>query len=534
MNGKLPSVYSLICCIAVLASSAASSYAQTREETLNVVSGDAVSSLDPTALAVTRHSVSMSMNTYDRLVTFAVKEVDGHRVFDLANIRPELAESFEVSPDGLQITFKLRSGATFHDGSPVTVEDIKWSLDRAVSAKSGAASQLATGSLTETGQFEIVDESTIRITLPKPDRLALANLATPFARIINSKLAQQHATAEDPWADEWLKANAAGGGAYSVESFTPNQQVVLKRFDDWKSGPLPQLKRIVIRIIPEPATRANLVERGDADIAVDLRGSDVMLLEQAKQLKIVSDPQFNAVTYVAFNTEKPPFDNPKLRQAIAYALPYGDMMSAAVYGRGKPLFGATWEGQPPTFEYPQAATVSQDLEKAKKLMAEAGIDPGFKTSLTFSVASSGVSEPLGALLKESLASIGIEVELRKLPDAQLASTITSRDYELFTDTSSAMLPTTDYFFRFFYTGDWRWNASNYQNPKITELTEKARYEQNAQAYDDLSSQLIVIVNEDMPIAPLWQPFLDAVMAPDINGYTYWFHRQLDYRQLTRD
>src|SRR5690606_2514814 len=132
------------------------------------------------------------------------------------------------------------------------------------------------------------------------------NLATPFARIINSKLAQQHATAEDPWADEWLKANAAGGGAYSVESFTPNQQVVLKRFDDWKSGPLPQLKRIVIRIIPEPATRANLVERGDADIAVDLRGSDVMLLEQAKQLKIVSDPQFNAVTYVAFNTEKPP------------------------------------------------------------------------------------------------------------------------------------------------------------------------------------------------------------------------------------
>ena len=115
-------------------------------------------------------------------------------MFDRTKIRGELAESYEVSPDGLKITFKLRD-AKWHDGTPVTADDVKWSLDRAVSAKSLSKGQLGTGSLTTPDQFVVVDARTMTVTLPKPDRLALSNLATPLAPIFNSKLAKQHATA---------------------------------------------------------------------------------------------------------------------------------------------------------------------------------------------------------------------------------------------------------------------------------------------------------------------------------------------------
>ena len=210
--------------------------AQTRQETLRVVTGATINTLDSTVLNATRESLGLSVNTYDRLVSFGRKQVNGNWVFDLYKFRGELAESYEVSPDGLKITFKLRPGVTFQDGTPVTVEDVKWSLDRAVLAKSGAAPQLATGSLTKPEQFAIVDAKTITVTLDKPDQLALANLATHFGRIINRKVALQHATAEDPWANDWLKDNLASSGAYIVETFKPGEQVVLKRYDGWKNG----------------------------------------------------------------------------------------------------------------------------------------------------------------------------------------------------------------------------------------------------------------------------------------------------------
>src|SRR4029078_2663095 len=118
----------------------------------------ASNTLDSTLLNATREALGLSVNTYDRLVSVTRKQGNGNRVFDLYKLRGEQAKSFEVSPDGLKITFKLRPGVTFQDGTPVTVEDVKWSLDRAVLAKSGAAPQLSSGSLTKAEQFAIVDD----------------------------------------------------------------------------------------------------------------------------------------------------------------------------------------------------------------------------------------------------------------------------------------------------------------------------------------------------------------------------------------
>src|SRR5262249_34174836 len=156
----------------------------------------------------------------------------------------------------------------------------------------------------------------------------------------------------------------------------------------------------------------------------DLQASDVIALEQRGKVKVVSNPQINAFTFLSFNSLRPPFDNVKVRQALAAALPYEAMFKAAIYSRGRALFGATWTEEPPTADFPQPLPLRANPEEAKKLLAEAGMPNGFKTTLIFSVGNAATLEPVASLVKEALAGIGVEVEIRKLPDAQLATTAT--------------------------------------------------------------------------------------------------------------
>jgi peptide/nickel transport system substrate-binding protein len=159
---------------------AGSAQAQTRAETLRYVTGASVNTLDPNIPGSTRESFAVSLSTYDRLVSFGRKQLNGKWVFDLDKITGELAESYDVSPDGLKIVFHLRKDAKFQDGTPVTAEDVKWSLDRVVTAPVLGKAQLLTGSMTSADQFKVIDPLTFEVTLPKPDKLALPNFATVY------------------------------------------------------------------------------------------------------------------------------------------------------------------------------------------------------------------------------------------------------------------------------------------------------------------------------------------------------------------
>src|ERR1700676_341993 len=285
----------------VLLLAAGPASAQLRAEALLYVSGASVNTLDPNVPGTTREAFAVSLSTYDRLVSFGRKQLNGRWVFDLDKITGELAESYDVSPDAMKITFHLRKDAKFQDGAPVTAEDVKWSLDRAVTAPVLGKAQLLTGSMTSADQFKVIDPLTFEVTLPKPDKLALPNLPTVYPIIISAKVAKANATAEDPWAIAWLKEHTAGSGAYMIESFKPGEQVIMKRSEAWNRGSPEKsafFKRVIVQSVPEPATRANLVERGDADLVIDLQASDVQSLEGKGTLKVVSTPQYNAVTFI--------------------------------------------------------------------------------------------------------------------------------------------------------------------------------------------------------------------------------------------
>lgn len=506
-------------------------YAQSRDDSLRVLSEGAANSFDAFSIGVNRNAIQINWNVYDRLVTFAYKaRPDGTFYYDYFDIKGELAESYKVSDDKKSITFNLRKDALFHDGTPVTAEDVKWSLDRVVASAVGK-SQFSTGSMTDPKQFVVVDAHTIRIDLPQPDRFALPNLALTYPIIVNSKLARKNATPTDPFAMEWLKTNAAAGGAYKIEQAAMGERVMMVRNDAWKSGPLPRYRRVLWQTVPAAESRVASLVRGNADIVQDLPPKDVVALLANPSVKIVGVPTSN-FQFIGMNNAIAPFNDVRVRQAIAHALPYDDMFKAALFARGRQLFGASWN-EAPDASFPQRLPLRTDLARAKSLMAEAGMAGGFATSFSFAAGASAVAEPMAALVKEALAKIGIEVTIQKMPDAQFTTMQVDRRLPFFAESGTAWLPATDYFFRTYFSGRHRWNFSGFKNAELDDLVQAARFETDAGKYAAACKRMIAILAEDVPSLMLWQPNQDAAMAPGIDGYTYWFHRQVDYRDLRR-
>src|SRR5712671_7082811 len=266
-------------------------FAQSRAETLLLVQELGPNSLDMQGVGSNQTVNGLAWNCYDRLMTYAAKTLaDGTLSYDRAVLAHELAESWQVASDGMSCTFKLRKGATFHDGAPVTAKDVKWSFDRSVSVGGFPTFQMSAGSLEKPEQFVVVDEHTFRIDYVRKDKMLLFNVAVVVPFIINSQLAKKNATPEDPWAMAWLKNNEAGGGAYRIESWKPGTETIFARFDDWKSGPLPKLKRIIARDIPSAGTRRATLERGDADLSSGFAPRDFDQIIRDGKVKVSSVP----------------------------------------------------------------------------------------------------------------------------------------------------------------------------------------------------------------------------------------------------
>ncbi|MCB8877990.1 ABC transporter substrate-binding protein [Acidisoma silvae] len=508
---------------------------QTRAEaasldTLRELAEAGPNSRDPHGAGVASPSLGTFTNIYDRLINFGHTEIaPGIFKYDYTKFTGELAESFEVLDDGKRLRFHLRQSATFHDGSPVTAADVKWSFDRGVSLP-GSKYQLATGSLTDPAQFVVVDPATFEIHLPRGDRYTLPNLALTFASILNSKLIQSHATASDPWGADWLRDNEAGGGAYRITNWQAGQRVTYTRFDDWKSGPAPALRQISFEVVPTAESRVAALEKGDADIALQLPPQDIAHIAADPHVHVVSIPVTNTFRFIAFDTQTAPFTDARVRQAIAYALPFEDILQAAVYGHGTPLFGAK-SAQPKNAAFPQPYPYNTEIARARSLLAAAGHGRGFSTTLSYNVADNDTAEPIAILVQQALAPLNINVQIEKISAADWATRLTAKTVPFFIESSSAWFNDPDYFFRIFFQGNWRWNFGSFNNPDLAKLLTAARWETDPAKYDALMEKAVGIVFQQLPILPLWQPTFEAGFKPGLTNFIYYIHGQVDYRPL---
>lgn len=506
-----------------------------RSGTLVVVSGQGPNSLDIHRTGSNRPSYQISTLCYDRLVGFGTKPgPDGAMMYDYATITPELAESWTIADDRMSVTFNLRKDATFWDGSPVTADDVKWSLDRAVSVGGFPAVQMKAGVLVNREQFVVVDKHTFRINFIRPSKLTLPDLAVPVPQIYNSKVAKAHATEKDPWALEWLYKNAAGGGAYMLERWDPGQQVVFKRFDKWKSGPLPAIERVILREVPSQSTRRALIVRGDADLSLEMPAKDTAELRKDNKLKIVGNPVENCVHAVGLNLTFAPFKDKRVRQAIAYALPYEKIFNAAAFGQGVPMWGGK-SFTPADISWPQPFPYTTDLDKAKSLLKAAGYESGFEVPLSFNLGVADWSEPTVLLIQEELAKIGIKTPIDKIPGSSFRQkALVEKALPFHLKNFGGWLNYPDYYFFWVLLEGHLFNSMHWKNetfqtlvpPTLDMPVDDPQYVENIK-------KMLAIFFDEVPMIPLYQPTFDVAMQKNVENYTFYFHKQLDARWLKK-
>ena len=511
-----------------------SAKAQSRKETMLIVSESGPNKIDIHGVGTNVPGYEVSWNCYDRLISHEMKSVDGKPYYDRDKFKMELAEDMNVGD--MSVTFKLKKKATLQDGTPVTAKDVKWSLDRAVSVGGFPTFQMGAGSLTKKEQFVVVDDNTFRVDFARKDRLTIPDLAVIVPCVMNSGLVQKNATEKDPWGLEYTKQNTAGSGAYKVTSWVPGTEVIMERNDAWVGGKLPETKKIIWRIVPSAGNRRALLERGDADISYDLPNKDFVELKSAGKLDIVSTPYSNGIQYIGMNVKIPPFDNPKVRQAVAYAIPYQKIMDAVLFGLAKPMYGAP-AGSPTQVAWPQPHGYSIDIAKAKALLSDAGFPNGFETTISFDLGFAGVNEPICVLVQESLAQIGIKATINKIPGANWRTELNKKVLPLYTNVFSGWLDYPEYFFIWCYHGkNSIFNTMSYQSKTMDDFIDgavtaaangdKATYEKDVKGMVDTAYA-------DMPRIPLYQPYVNVAMQKNVSGYQYWFHRRLDYRTLVK-
>lgn len=444
-------------------------------------STDSVTTWDPSA----SYSVELTYmaNIYEPLIWVSPPGSD-------SQFEPALAEKWESTPDGLQWTFYLRKGVKFHDGGVLNARTVKDSFERTKSMGKGAAFILA-----PIKEIQTPDDYTVKFILNSPapfDRIA----ASAYAAWIISPNAVQK---ERQWFDE---GHEAGSGPYMLESYKPDEEIVFKRFDGyWRGWQGPHFDRVVVKIVKEATVAEQMLESGTADLATRVPiESGRTFNEKACCEKLVGPSYMNYAIHL--NTAIPPFDNKKVRQAASYAVPYEDMIEVGLAGLGRQAIGPIPYGQ---FGHDDSLhQYGFDLQKAKKLMAEAGYPDGIKENVIFTYAAeNAVEKAIAPLLKEQLARIGIKVEIRPMiwnaqwdlvkggpENAQHMAALLW--WPTFSDPYETLISL------------WQveekpvWNFSYYKNPKFDELINKAYATPDAVGAQAIYSEAQKILIEDAP------------------------------------
>jgi peptide/nickel transport system substrate-binding protein len=361
--------------------------------------------------------------------------------------------------------------------------------------------------------------------------LTLLDLAVPIPAIYNSKVAKAHATEKDPWAMEYLHRNAAGSGAFKIERWDPGQQIVYVRNDKWKGGPLPKVRRVILREVPNQSTRRSLLERGDIHLAFDIPGKTAKELLENKKVKVVGQPIANTLLVMVPNLNFEPLRDKHVRQAIAYAIPYEQIFQQAAFGRGTKMYGAK-SAEPADIAWPQPFPYTTDIAKAKALMAQSGYKNGFETQLGFDL-SAPWCESTALLIKEGLEQIGIRCGLERVPAANWRNlALVQKKIPLVLEGFGGWIDTLDYYF-FFCFKKSIFCAAEYENPEMNALIEKTLdMAVTDPEYAPAVKRMMAIAFEDAVRYPLWQPWLESAMLPSVEGYQNWFHRGLDARPLS--
>ena len=376
---------------------------------ITVTYKDDVATLDP-AIGYDWQNWSMIKSLFDAMMDYEP---------GTTTLKPDLAESYEISPDGKVFTFKLRDGVKFHNGRAMTAADVKYSLDRVTNPETqspgagffGAIAgydEMAAGTAKTLSGVTTPDEKTVRIELSRPDATFLHVMGLNFASIVPKE-------AVDEFGADFGK-HPVGTGAFSLAEWTTGQRLVFAKNPDYWNKGLPLLDQITFEIGQEPIVALLRLQKGEVDIPGDG-------IPPAKFTEVMADPEQKArvveggqlhTGYITMNVKMKPFDDVKVRQAVNMAI-NKDRIVQIINGRAVPANQPLPPSMPGYIK--DFAGYKYDPEAAKKLLAEAGHPDGFETELF--VMNTDPQPRIAQAIQQDLAAIGIKASLQSLAQANV-------------------------------------------------------------------------------------------------------------------
>lgn len=407
---------------------------------------DPLYTLDPAETV--SNGVSVMNNIYETLLYFDL---------NTGEFSYGLAESYEKSDDGLVWTFQLRQGVQFHSGGELTAEDVKFSIERIKELGQGDAYIWA-----NLKEINVLDPYTVEFVLTSP--CAFDNVvATPKGAYIFSKAAFE----SDP--EFFANGGDAGTGPYKVENVTWGTEVILSRFDDyWGGWEDNQFTYIIHTFVGEPANRRLMLESGTADITNNLTQEDIAALQDNPNVELQVEKSLKTL-YVNMNVNGDNLSDVRVRQALAYAMPYEQIIKTAI---GESVGTQAYCAVPPGMnghskDVPQ---YNYDLDKAKALMEEAGA--GDLNLLLIHSTGDEIQRITAELYQAELAKIGINLEIRAMSWSEMVAMATNEDpngrMDLFMSYSFPSLVDAYAALKYYQTGQGN-NYSGYSNPAFDEL-----------------------------------------------------------------
>lgn len=455
-------------------------------------------------------------NTYERLI--------GYDLDDVSNLYGVVAESWEVSDDGKTITFKVREGSKFASGNDLTAEDAVFSLQRAVKldlspafiiTQFGITAENAEQKIVQTGDYEF----TFEMDQAYAPTFVLYCLTSTVASVVDKDLVLEN-EANGDLGYEWLKRNYAGSGPFIMRQWRPNEAVVLERNDNYVDG-APPLARVIYQHVPESSTQRLMLEQGDVDIARSLGPEEIAALKNADGIKIETGDK-GGIYYLGLNQKNETLAKPQVRQALKYLVDYQAIADTIMAGQVKVhqaflpngFLGAVDDNP-----------FSLDVDKAKELLAEAGLADGF--SVTMDTRNTPDITGIGEAIQQTFGQAGVKLELIPGDGAQTLTKYRAREHDIYigrwgpdyqdpntnADTFAANPDNSD---------DasakplaWR-NA--WDIPELTAQTRAAVLEQDGAKRAAMYEQLQREVMDTGPFVIMFQEIEVATMRDNVNGF----------------
>lgn len=461
------------------------------------------------------------VNVYEGLTRYGRKMENGREVIDSTVILPHLAESWAVSDDGKVYEFKLREGAKSFYGNEMTSADVVWGWEKSVPQK---RTGLFLRTVSSVESVEAIDRYRVRFTLSAANRIFLKVLTLYSPSVYDSTEVKKHVTDADPWALQWISKNTAGYGAYHMESLRAGEGAVFVANPGYVFEK-PYYTRVVFREVPSPATRTTLLKTGQ------IQWAEQIPIQQVKEL--MTDPNVKVESFkgtgpaiLPINANFEPFGDIRVRKALIHATNFDAINQAVFLGlgtRSRSYLDSILPGYAETYNY------EYDVEKAKQLLTEAGYPNGLETTLEYSDFW-WWEEPLAVQVKDSVASAGITLNLKRIPATEMLARRApgKRSIPFFTYLTTPFVLDPGYALLLSAHSKGSNNVNAYITEELDQLIDKIVIEQDDNEWLDSIKKAQQMIADDATMISTFLPGYHAVMAPCVSGwvwhpvpFTYW-------------